>query len=136
VDRFLLSLESFPEKALGLAGWADIQINSKLRRRVKRFVETLSQLSHLRHPLHASHPSIHRQHSRVMAVAVMKSDCDCDVCRQLLSPTSQFCPVGTTILTPKIPSMTKPTHPPPSHFHQTTSCLLLLSSLTIRAILS
>jgi hypothetical protein len=39
VDRFILSLESFPERALG---WADIQINSKLRRRVKRFVETLS----------------------------------------------------------------------------------------------
>jgi hypothetical protein len=41
-------------------GWADIQINSKLRRRVKRFVETLSlsQLSHLRHPLHASQPAI------------------------------------------------------------------------------
>jgi hypothetical protein len=36
------------------------------------------------------------------------------VCRQLLSPTSQFCPLGTTTLTPKIPSMTKPTHPPPS----------------------
>jgi hypothetical protein len=35
------------------------------------------------------------------------------VCRQLLSPTSQFCPLDTTILTPKIPSMTKPTHPPP-----------------------
>jgi hypothetical protein len=35
------------------------------------------------------------------------------VCRQLFSPTSQFCPSDTTILTPKIPSMTKPTHPPP-----------------------
>jgi hypothetical protein len=58
VDQFILSLESFPERA-GL-GWADIQINSKLRRRVKRFVETLSlsQLSHPHHPLHASHPSI------------------------------------------------------------------------------
>jgi hypothetical protein len=28
VDGFILSLESFPERALG---WADIQINSKLR---------------------------------------------------------------------------------------------------------
>ena len=37
VDRFIFSLESFPERA-------DIQINAKLRRRVKRLVETLTAL--------------------------------------------------------------------------------------------
>ena len=110
VDRFLLSLEIFPERA-GL-GWADIQINSKLRRRVKRFVET--QLSHL---CHASQPSPAQQshgggggedeEKIVVTVTVTVS-----VCRQLFSPTSKFCPLGTTILTPKILSMTKPTHPP------------------------
>jgi hypothetical protein len=113
VDRFLLSLESFPERA-GL-GWADIQINSKLRRRVKRFVETLSlsQLSHLCHPLHASQPSPAQQsHGGGGGEDEEKIVVTVTVCRQLFSPTSKFCPLGTTILTPKILSMTKPTHPP------------------------
>jgi hypothetical protein len=118
-------LESFPERALG---WADIQINSKLRRRVKRFVETLSHSSPIFVILFmpASHPSPAQQshggggdedeEKIVVTVTVT-------VCRQLLSPTSKFCPLGTTIFTPKIPSMTKPTHPPspPAHFHQTTT---------------